>query len=294
MRLVVTGATGFIGRAFVRQAVAAGHVVAALIRPGSTMAPAIHPAVSVTAGTLATPPWNDLVQFAPDVCVHTAWITDAGVYLQSAENRRYLSESLAFVTGLFERGVGHAVVLGTGAEYRPCVGPLRETCSPLEPRSPYAQAKHDLRLALAERVRLAGARLTWARVFQPYGPGEPTTRMCSTVVRRLTAGERVTLDTPNAVRDWIHVDDVAAALLRLVEGRVDSAVNVGTGVGRTVEQVARTIAGLLGRPDLIAAGPATADGLGPLVADPARLRGLGWAPRVELKAGLATLIEALR
>jgi nucleoside-diphosphate-sugar epimerase len=104
----------------------------------------------------------------------------------------------------------------------------------------------------------------------------------------------VTLDTPNAVRDWIHVDDVATALLRLVEGRVDNVINVGTGVGRTVEQIALTIAGLVGRPELVAVGPAIVDGLGPLVADPARLRGLGWAPRVELEAGLATLIEALR
>jgi dTDP-6-deoxy-L-talose 4-dehydrogenase (NAD+) len=258
------------------------------------VAPPAQPAVTVTIGTLATPPWKDLVQFAPDVCVHTAWITDAGVYLQSAENRRYLDESLAFVTGLFERGVGHVVALGTAAEYRPSAEPLHETCSPLEPRSPYARAKHELRLALGERAQLAGTRLTWARVFQPYGFGEPVARICSAVARRLTAGEPVTLDTPNAVRDWIHVDDVATALLRLVEGRVDNVINVGTGVGRTVEQIALTIAGLVGRPELVAVGPAIVDGLGPLVADPARLRGLGWAPRVELEAGLATLIEALR
>ena len=294
MRIVVTGATGFVGRAFVRQAVAGGHVVAALVRPGSAVAPPAHPAVTVTIGALATPPWKDLVHFAPDVCVHTAWITDAGVYLQSAENRRYLDESLMFVTGLFERGVGHVVALGTGAEYRPSAAPLHETRSPLEPRSPYARAKHELRLALGERAHVAGARLTWARVFQPYGAGEPAARVCSTVVRRLTTGERVTLDTPNAVRDWIHVDDVATALLRLVEDRVDAVVNVGTGVGRTVEQVALTIAGLLGRRELIAVGPALADGLGPLVADPAYLRALDWAPHVELETGLATLIEALR
>ena len=294
MRIVVTGATGFVGRAFVRQAVAGGHAVGALVRPGSAAALPAHPALTVTVGTLAAPPWKDLTRFEPDVCVHAAWITDAGVYLESPENVRYVDESRAFVMGLLERGVGHVVALGTCAEYRPSAQPLNEARSPLEPRSPYGRAKHALRLALSEHARVAGARLAWARIFQPYGAGEPAARLCSTVVRRLIVGERLTLDTPSAVRDWIHVDDVAAALLCLVEERVDTVVNVGSGVGRTVEDVALTIAELLGRRDLVAIAAAAADAFGPLVADPARLRGLGWKPRVELAVGLATLIEELR
>jgi len=294
MRIFVTGATGFIGRAFVRQAVAGGHAVGALARPGSAAALSAHPALTVTVGTLAMPPWKDLTRFAPDVCVHAAWITDAGVYRDSPENDRYVDESLAFATGLFERGVGHVVALGTSAEYRPSAQPLDEARSPLGPRSPYGRAKHALRLALSEQARGAGARLAWARIFQPYGAGEPSARLCSTVARRLAVGERVTLDTPGAVRDWIHVDDVATALLCLVEGRVDTVVNVGSGVGRTVEDVARTIADLLGRRDLVVAGAEAADVFGPLVADPARLRRLGWKPRVELAVGLSTLIEGLR
>lgn len=294
MRIVVTGATGFIGRAFVRQAVAAGHVVGALVRPHSMAAIPPHAALTIAIGTLATPPWKDLVRFAPDVCVHAAWITEAGVYRESAENERYADESLAFVMGLLERGVGHVVALGTCAEYRPSAQPLDEARSPLEPRSPYGRAKHALRLALGERTRDAAARLAWARIFQPYGAGEPAARLCSMVARRLAAGERVMLDTPHAVRDWIHIDDVAAALLCLVEGRVDAVVNVGSGVGRSVEDVALTIAELLGRRDLVTSGPETADMFGPLVADPGRLRGLGWKPRVELPSGLAALIAGLR
>jgi dTDP-6-deoxy-L-talose 4-dehydrogenase (NAD+) len=273
---------------------AGGHAVGALARSGSAAALPAHPALTVTLGTLATPPWKDLARFAPDACVHAAWITDPGVYLESPENDRYVDESLAFVMGLFERGVGHVVALGTCAEYRPSAQPLNEARSPLEPRSPYGRAKNAIRLALSEQARVAGARLAWARIFQPYGAGEPAARLCSTVARRLAGGERVALDTPNAVRDWIHVDDVAAALLCLVEGRVDTVVNVGSGVGRSVEDVALIIAELLGRRDLVAAGAAAADAFGPLVADPARLRGLGWKPRVELPAGLATLIEGLR
>jgi nucleoside-diphosphate-sugar epimerase len=271
-----------------------GHVVAALVRPESMPGPLPHPAVATMTGTLATPPWDDLVRFSPDTCVHTAWITSAGVYLASPENQRYLDDSLAFVTGLFERGVGRVVAVGTAAEYRPSAQPLHEARSPIEPRSPYARAKHELRLRLSDHAHRASAQLIWARLFQPYGVGEPAARLCSTVARRVAAGERVTLDTPDAVRDWIHVDDVGAALLRLVDVRTETVVNVGTGVGHTVLEVAVTIAGLLGRRELVAAATAPSDGFGPLVADPMRLRSLGWAPRVELEAGLAALIEGLR
>jgi nucleoside-diphosphate-sugar epimerase len=288
VRLVVTGATGFLGGALVRRALAAGHDVCALVRPGRALA--ATEGLTVGHGTLAAPPWDELARFRADACVHAAWITTPGVYPESPDNDRYRDESLAFLAALLERGVGHAVVVGTSAEYRPSATPVRED-APLEPRTRYARAKHALRLALAERAAAAGARVAWARVFQPYGAGEHPDRLCSAVVRRLATGERMTLDNPDAVRDWIHVDDVAAALLCLAESRTAAVVNVGSGTGRTVGSVALTAARLLGRSDLLVLTPATPDPLGPLVADPTRLRGLGWAPRVTLEAGLTALIE---
>lgn len=295
MRILVTGATGSIGSAFVRQALEHGHSVAALVRPGSsaTALPA-HAALTTCVGSIGTPPWGDLGRFAPEACLHAAWITDPRVYLESTENDRYVQDSLALATGLFDRGVGHIVAPGTCAEYGPSVEPLDEARSPLAPSTPYARAKRSLHVQLAERAGRAGARLAWARVFQSYGAGEPPARLCSTLARRLAAGKPVTLRTPDAVRDWIYVDDVAAALLLLVERGGDTVVNVGTGIGRTVESVARTLAYMLGRPELIVAGDRHVDPLGPLVADPGRLSRLGWAPRVDLTEGLARLLAHRR
>jgi nucleoside-diphosphate-sugar epimerase len=272
---------------------AAGHQVCALVRPEPALASRIGDGLTVCRGTLAAPPWDELARFGAQTCVHAAWITDPRVYPESLENDRYRDESLAFLSRLFACGLGHAVVVGTSAEYRPAPTPLDEMRSPLEPSTRYARAKHELRLALAERAETSGG-LAWARVFQPYGVGEHPDRLCSTVIRRLTAGERVTLDTPGAVRDWIHVEDVAAALLCLAEARAVGVINVGSGVGRTVGSIALVIARLLGRPELVIATPPGPEPPGALVADPTRLRGLGWAPRVELEAGLSALIEQLR
>jgi dTDP-6-deoxy-L-talose 4-dehydrogenase (NAD+) len=294
VRILVTGGSGFLGRAFIRQALANGHAIAALVRPTSKVQLAPHPALTVAIGTIANPPWEALARFAPDACVHTAWITEIGIYRQSRENDRYVAESLALITALLQRGLRHVVALGTCAEYRPSTAPLFEMESPLEPSSPYGRAKHQLHVLLDERVRIAGARLAWVRIFQAYGPGESPLRLCSTVVRRVTGGEPVKLDMPGAVRDWVYLDDVASALLTLVERCADMVVNVGTGVGHTVDAVARIIAGMLGRVDLAPLPVASADASDAFVADLTRLRAMGWTPHIGLETGLARLVAALR
>ena len=289
----MTGATGFIGAAFVRHALAAGHEVLALVRAparAATRLPA-HPALAVLAGTLAEPPWAPIARFGPETCVHAAWITQPRDYRDSPENARLQAESLALARGLFERGVRRLVALGTCEEYAPAAAPLHETRSALAPASAYARAKHALRLALEASASVAGASLTWARVFQLYGAGEHPGRLPSLVVRRLRAGEQVTLHAPATVRDWIHVDDVAAAVLALVEAAPGGVVNVGTGTGTSVERVVFTLAHGLGRPGLVTVAAPAGGQAATFVADSTRLRGLGWAPRVDLEAGLAALIR---
>jgi nucleoside-diphosphate-sugar epimerase len=296
VRILVSGASGFIGSAFVRCALTAGHQVLALVRSPerATMSLPAHPAMTVVPGILAEPPWEAIARFAPETCVHAAWSTQAADYRTSPENAQMQAQSLALASGLFERGVRRLIALGTCAEYAPAAEPLEETCSALGPASPYARAKHELRLALEARARQAGARLTWPRIFQPYGVGEPATRLPSFVAHRLKAGEPVTLEAPRALRDWIHVDDVVSALFCLVHAGASGVVNVGSGTGRTVESVALAIAHRLGRADLINVNASADAETGGFVADPTRLRALGWAPRVDLDAGLSALIEWIR
>jgi dTDP-6-deoxy-L-talose 4-dehydrogenase (NAD+) len=233
-------------------------------------------------------------RFAPDVCLHAAWITTPGVYLESAENESYLKQSLHFLKRLAALGTGGIAALGTCIEYQPGPGLLSEDRTLLLPTTAYAQAKHALHTELSEALAGSGTVLCWARLFYPYGVGEHPDRLCSSIIRKLGRKETVTLQTPDSTKDYIHVEDVARALLLVTEARFNGAINIGTGRGITVGDLARAIARLMQREELVKhANPPRPDSYECVVADAARLYSLGWKPEVPIVEGLQRLIRHL-
>jgi len=295
MKILLTGPTGFIGSAFIRFALEKGHHIAGLIIPGEAI-PARAPRsdrLRWLRGTLEAAPWPEIVEFQAEVCVHTAWITTPGVYLESPENEKFRDASLTFLRKACAAGARHIVGLGTCVEYRMGNEPLCEESTPVEPGTTYARCKNELRLALEAGAREGGYTFSWARVFYPYGPGEHPSRLCSSIIAKLKAGEEVLLRTPGSTKDYIYIDDLASALLAVVGKRFAGTINLGTGGGVSVEQVARQLGGLLGRPDLIrlAADPAP-DPFPFVVADIGKLKSLGWQQNVSCEEGLQRLVAA--
>lgn len=305
MKILVTGATGFIGSAFARLAVQRGHEIGGLISPGKNP-PAILSAPTPRAGrpnpekltwlkgTLADLPWREIESFRPDTCVHFAWIATPGVYLESPENEKHLEWSLALARRLQNIGLKHFVGVGTCIEYQITQSPLSETHTPIAPTTLYARCKNTLREILETESRHAGAKFCWGRVFYPYGVGEHPARLCSTLIQKFRRGEKLTLKTPHSTKDYIYIDDLAAAILVTVEKQFQGPINWGTGAGSSVRHIADTVATMLGRPELVTevAAPES-DPLGYVVADATRLKNLGWQPQFSLEAGLQALQRSL-
>ena len=294
MKILLTGATGFIGSAFTRLAVAKGHQVGGLIIPSEKVPPGLQNAAGVTwlRGTLDQAPWADISLFQADVCVHTAWITTPGVYLESPENERFRDLSLAFLQRVSESGTRHIIGLGTCIEYQITHQPLNEERTPIVPTTTYARCKNELRLALEAEAHAGKMSFCWGRVFYPYGPGEHPSRLCSSIIQKLGRGEKIFLKTPESTKDYIYIDDLAAAVLTLVEKNASGSVNLGTGAGTSVRALARGVAELLGKDDLIQeASPPEPDAFPYVVADATKLRSLGWQPGVTIEAGLRRLVE---
>ena len=140
-----------------------------------------------------------------------------------------------------------------------------------------------------------GKHFCWGRIFYPYGVGEHPDRLCSALIRKLTRGEKLVLKTPHSTKDYIYIEDLAAAILLTVEKQFTGTINWGTGVGISVREIADQIATMLGRPDLVEnADPLQTDPLGCVVADAKKLRELGWKPAYSLRQGLEKLLQTLK
>jgi nucleoside-diphosphate-sugar epimerase len=303
MKILLTGAGGFIGAAFARSATGHGHQIAGLLIPAEPIPSGVaevgnkaggekpkHEPVWMR-GTLDDAPWAELQQFQPDVCVHTAWVTAPGVYLESPENVRFLESSIKFLRKVNELGTNHILSLGTCVEYQMTGQKLSEETTPILPTTTYARCKNDLRLAMEADAKSRGFVFSWGRVFYPYGPREHPARLCSFIIQKLSRGEKLVLKSPDSTKDYIFIEDLADAILTVVEKRFQGSINLGTGTGVTVRQIAQALGQMLHRTDLIdEANPATSDPFDFVVADASRLRGLGWKPRHGLEEGLRKLV----
>jgi nucleoside-diphosphate-sugar epimerase len=289
MKIFVTGASGFVGSAFCRLALAHGHEVAGLTQTAKI---STNDKMIWLQGTLADLPWKKIELFQPDVCVHLAWIATPGVYLESPANEDYLKWSLEMARGLRGLGVNHIVAAGTCIEYQISYAPLFEEKTPLNPTTLYAHCKNELRKALETDARKNGWQFCWGRIFYPYGPGEYPARLCSSLIEKIRRGEKVVLKTPDSRKDYIYIDDLAAAILLTLEKNFTGAINWGTGEGISVREMAATIATMLGRPELIEISQAPATDPFPfVVADAAKLEALGWKQAWKLERGLQKMIN---
>lgn len=292
MRVFVTGASGFLGRAFVEEAIARGWHLLCLERTGGSGADA---RVAIARGDLASVPWAEVERFAPDALLHLAWVATPGEYLDSPLNSTLVETSIALMEGLATRGVDHLAAAGSCIEYAPSSTPLTEDVSPTLGDSPYAAAKCRLHEWLARRSPALETGWSWLRVFYPYGPGEHPGRITTGFLRALAAGEPVALRTPHSVKDFVFVTDLARALCGVLEARLQGPVNIGTGTGTSIRAVAETCAGVLGLPDdRVREADALAEDPRPfVVADATRLRSTGWRPEVGLEEGVTRLAGAL-
>jgi len=293
MKILVTGATGFIGSTFSRLALSHGHSIGGMMLPTEKMPVGLgaNERMMWFKGTLAEPPWQELEKFKPDACVHFAWIATPGIYLESPENENYFGWSREFVRRVREYGAQRIVAAGTCIEYRISNEKLSEDKTPVEPTTNYARWKDALRVALEEDSKKNGFQFAWTRVFYPYGVGEHPARLCSAIIQKLGRGERIELKTPNSTKDYIYIEDLASAFLTVLEKQFQGTINLGTGIGITVKEIAQTVGQMMNRAELVKEmNPPQVDPLGYVVADVSKLRGLGWTPEHDLRRGLEKLL----
>ncbi|MGH7269835.1 MAG: NAD-dependent epimerase/dehydratase family protein [Polyangiaceae bacterium] len=294
MRVVVTGATGFVGAQVVRELARGGDDVFAVVR--STSDPrrlSDLPGVArIEADVLKYQGRIAIAAAKPDVCVHAAWYAEPGKYLWSLLNVDLMAATLSLARALAEGGCRRFVGIGTCFEYDTSAGYLSEK-TPLAPLHLYSAAKAGTYLALRQLGVAAKMQVCWARLFYLYGPDEYKGRLVPSVARALLRGEEAR-STPGAqVRDFLHVDDAASAIAALARSDVQDAVNVASGEPVTVASIVQQVAALCQRPDLVRLGALPYASGDPMFicADTRKLAATPWRARWTMGDGLADAVS---
>lgn len=290
-RVLVTGASGFIGRAVVAKLLAAEHEIHSIGRT------AVSRTISHKVDLLAAGAADAVRAIGATHLLHCAWYAVPGRYWSSAENVDWVAASLAIARGFTAGGGQRLVGVGSCAEYAWGDDPLDELRSPIVPDTLYGTAKASLGLLLGRAAPALGLSLGWARLFFPYGPWERSERLLGTLLHALASGGRASFGPGLQSRDFIHVDDAASALVALLDSGVSGPVNIGTGEAIEVRRfisIAAKAADMTGRVDLGAI--TSGKGEAPLVrASILRLTSeLGWRPRFTIESGIADAVNRFR
>jgi len=286
-RVLVTGATGFIGRQALEPLRRRGVEIAAVSRQPPDPSNKLLQGMGWRGADLLAPGEAERIveETRPTHLLHMAWFAKHREYWTSPENRRWVDASLRLVERFRELGGERVVVAGSCAEYDWRAGVCSERETALAPRGLYGESKNALREALGEDD------VAWGRIFFLYGPHEHPERLVPSVVRPLLRGDEAQVSEGSQVRDFLHVADVGDAFAALVDSDVNGPVNVASGEGRSVREVVEAAAGAVGRPELVRFG-APVDEEPLVVADVTRLRDeVGWTPARTLAQGLTETVE---
>ena len=297
MRVLLTGATGFIGSHVARLLVSEGCEVHTVVRESSDLwrINDIVPLLRLVRCDLLASDELDvyLERIQPDLCIHLAWYAVPGKYLTSVENLSLLNASLRLAARLAGLGCKRFIGLGTCIEYDTSLGYLSEE-SPTRPCNLYAASKLALQTVLNQLTHITGMEVAWPRIFYLYGPFEDERRLVPSVICSLLRNQLVRVTKGEQIRDYLHVEDVAAAIWAVARSNLSGPVNIGSGEPIAVRDIVTNIGAILSRPELIALGVLPYSVSEPMFicANNRRLtENTTWAPRYELEQGLRHTVE---
>jgi nucleoside-diphosphate-sugar epimerase len=287
-RVLLTGASGFIGRNCLEPLLARDFEVHAVYTRAPLQGPSgiiWHRANLLDPGEAAA-----LVErVEPGFLLHLAWYVEHGHFWTAPENLDWVQASLGLLRAFARVGGERVLMSGSCAEYDWSYGLCSEAETPLKPATLYGICKHALQTILASFGRESGLSTAWGRIFFAHGPFEPRTRLVPSVVRSLLAGQPALCTHGDQKRDFLHVTDVGDAFAALLASRVEGPVNIGSGEAVALKEVVGGLARQVNGEHLVQLGAIPAPSSDPplLVADTRRLRDeVGWTPAMDFAAGL--------
>lgn len=290
MKVLITGGSGFVGRALISN----------LLKNNSF---SIYATYQMNCPKIQNVSWHqtDLLntsmiaklirEIKPSYLVHLAWYTKHGKFWNAPENFLWRDASYNLISEFIGCNGKHLMVAGSCAEY------LMHDPKYLEQNinvPNYTKAKNDL-LSFSKRVCLnEDCKLTWPRIFFPYGPNEDKNKFLSSIINDLKNQKKAICKYPHHNRDYIYIDDLASALATLIGSNFEGEVDIGSGKLTNTGYIAKTIANSLGLNKYLELHDDNQDldiDFMDISANTKPLNEIGWSPLHSVDMGIKKLIQ---
>jgi UDP-glucose 4-epimerase len=242
MKALVFGGGGFLGSETIKSLIECGFEVKSASRNFSS----IIKCDQIIADIMKPDSYqNILTTWKPEILIQAAWVTNQKTYRTSAQNLQYMDATVELAEKGYKSGVEHFLALGSCAEYGIPTEPCNALSTPAVPMDVYGAHKLQTLTKLKELAGEYSCRLSWARIFQPYGPNQDSRRLLPLARQELLAGNKFKVANPNAIRDWISSRDVASALTYAFRYPVNEIFDVGSSMPISVIQVLQSLVEIL-------------------------------------------------
>lgn len=296
-KILITGATGFIGSNLLRRLVKTEHEIHILHRTGSNFWRIVEVISHVKQHEVDLSEAEKLKKIIGSICPDYIFhLANAGLYggVSSSDAGLVKTNLLGLIhllDALHEVPYKGFINVGSSSEYGLAQSPMREdgACAPI---NVYGITKLAATCYANYLGKIKGKPIMTFRLFSPFGPYDDHRRLISKTILALSAGHNLSLANPNAVRDYIFIDDVIDLLLKSMEKSEayrGEIFNVGCGKEHTIKTVVDIITREMRARAKIEWGQAMAQPLEPATweADMTKtFASFDWRPRYPLEEGL--------
>jgi nucleoside-diphosphate-sugar epimerase len=292
MKVVVTGASGFLGSWISRILSYENNVIALVQEKSSTRNLDGIKNIEIIRDDVFN--WPHLIrEKAPTTLILSDWWGVGNVHRNDPKQFDNLDRFQALVESAISANVRNILGVGSQAE----LGPVSETIFENQidaPTTLYGVAKVNARKILFDLVKDTNSRATWMRIFSTYGPLDNGNWLIPNTIDALSSGEEIKLTLGLQQWSYLHAFDLGVAFSKIVNNpEVNGIINVGNPETSTIREVTQLIGRFFSKSELLNYGsiPYRPDQVMQMKPACETLMELGWTPKVGIDEGITQTIQ---